>query len=109
MSATVLPMPEPPDEDLHDLVERLVIARRYRDDAADVLYRLRFQLEEPDGWHPEQRLHLSIEVDLAERRLIRWGVRIERLGACAAPEWDGWLDQPKRAARGAGRHPIVRH
>lgn len=85
MSRAVLPMPEPPDEGLTELRERLVVARRYRDDAADVLHWLRVELEDPEKppRAPERRLHLTIEVDLAERRLIRWGVRIERLEARA--------------------------
>jgi hypothetical protein len=81
-------MPEPPDETLEDLQERLRAARQYRDDAANLLVRLRAHqtdnaadVEELPA--PERRLYLTIEIDLAERRLIRWGVRIERLAAIA--------------------------
>jgi hypothetical protein len=81
VSGHVLAMPEPPDEGVEELLERLRVARGYRDDAVDLLERLQGILHDPEeeSIALERRLHLMVEIDLAERRLIRWGVRIERL------------------------------
>jgi hypothetical protein len=82
MSAANLPLPEPPTEDVADLTDRLTAARIYRDDAARTLALLRRDLaEDADG--SERRTMLVIEVDLGERRLLRWGMHIERLEARA--------------------------
>lgn len=75
-----LPLPEPPADDIDEVLERLHWARAYRDDATNTLSWLRTALAELEPEDPvERRHHLVIEINLAESRLIRWGVHIERL------------------------------